>query len=304
MRTVLKDAREVAHSWAHQSLPKGRIGAAISFNGPTLFSYAEPIARIEGQSVLLIQRRWSITTSRHQSIAAQASNHLRRIPVIQLSRYGALGNSEHRANREWYEKQIISYLDDIANKRRARSIDYNRSALAETIEAYKEYRALFSLDWPETPGEESIRQRLADEESAAAAARDRVEYERRIEAEQRAREQAEHLAEWRVGHNPQVFFVATALRVNGEEIETTHGARIPVSDAIRVWPLLCRVKRGGGWEREPGALGTGIRLGQYRLDSFDGEILKVGCHRIPWAELAAIAEKLGLPAYEPAKEAA
>ena len=68
---------------------------------------------------------------------------------------------------------------------------------------------------------------------------------------------------------------------------------------MRVWPLLCRVKRGEG----PKNIGQ-IRLGVYRLDSFDGDRLVAGCHRIPWSELELIAKQLGLPAYEPAKEAA
>src|SRR5512146_2854588 len=89
MRTVFSNNREVAHVWAQQSQASGR-GHNFYFDGPTIYSYGShfPIARFvtnerDERAVLFTTRRYSKSTSRHVSYAAQALYGLN-VPVFNV----------------------------------------------------------------------------------------------------------------------------------------------------------------------------------------------------------------------------
>ncbi len=83
------------------------------------------------------------------------------------------------------------------------------------------------------------------------------------------------------------------LRVNGDEIQTTRGASIPLSVARKLWRRFLK---------DPGTV-TGLDLGHYTVNALEitdnttgAEIvgtLRVGCHNIPTAELYRMADVLG-----------
>jgi hypothetical protein len=295
MRNVLRNVDEVFHYWANQVQPHGKSGS-VSFDGPIVKSYAEPIGYLHNGAVLLRNHGWSVTSGRHCSKAWRAARQYTSINVWSLPRYGEIGNCEHRENRTHFESEIASLALYANNPRMKRTRDRRLEAVQSVVDDYHAYRNLFSLiDWPADPD-------VAGLTEALKAERDRVEAVRReraalaeTERNERIARQQEALKEWRAGGNPQDRFEQTALRVNeiSSEIETTHGATIPIADAIRLWPLLCRQKRAGG---VVGDIFT-RRLGRYRIDRFDGETLTVGCHQIPWSELELAAKELGLPAY-------
>ncbi len=80
-----------------------------------------------------------------------------------------------------------------------------------------------------------------------------------------------------------------ALRIKGDELETSHGASVPLAHAIKAFRFvkLCR-ENGRTWQRN----GQQIRVGHFQIDSIDasGDFV-AGCHRISWPEVerAAIA---------------
>jgi hypothetical protein len=63
-----------------------------------------------------------------------------------------------------------------------------------------------------------------------------------------------------------------------------------VADALKLWPLLVRVKQSGKTLNSNGS----IKLGAYRFNSFDGATLIVGCHSIAWDQLELMADQLNL----------
>lgn len=82
------------------------------------------------------------------------------------------------------------------------------------------------------------------------------------------------------------------LTLDRKTIETSQGARFPVEDALRAFPLIARLKaRGQGWERN----GSQIPLGPYQLDKVlpNGNV-RAGCHVVSWDEIERIARQLGL----------
>lgn len=92
-----------------------------------------------------------------------------------------------------------------------------------------------------------------------------------------------------VGQQPKTY-----LRVIGNEVETSRGARIPVADAARAWPLLRRAH--DTLHQTPGVLTADncrvFKFGPYPFQSFDGQTLVVGCHKIDYAELELIAPRV------------
>lgn len=84
------------------------------------------------------------------------------------------------------------------------------------------------------------------------------------------------------------------LRVNGEELETSQGARVPLAAAPMVWNLWQRAVAEGGRDFSKG-LGARIQIGDYPLDSIDAHgTIKAGCHIIPASEVQAMARQLRL----------
>ena len=83
----------------------------------------------------------------------------------------------------------------------------------------------------------------------------------------------------------------TLLRVNGDQIETSRGARIPLDHAPRIWALVqaCR-NTGRAYTRN----GHTEHAGQYAIDAVDTDgTLRAGCHSIKYAELELMARTLG-----------
>ena len=163
-------------------------------------------------------------------------------------------------------------------------------------------------------GKHSVARRLVGLEAATAGAflsalrtrEARQEAAREARAKIAMAEAREKIEAWRngaPGHPPYVPGVGPLLRavnverdesgnVAGGELQTTQGARVPLTHAIRVFRFLklCR-ERGEGWK----ANGRFIRVGHFTVDRIEsnGDFV-AGCHSIRWAEVAALAERLGL----------
>ena len=82
------------------------------------------------------------------------------------------------------------------------------------------------------------------------------------------------------------------LRVNGDQIETSQGARIPLAAAPLIWRIVEHARTSGG---RVYAGRDGYMAGDYRIDRVtnEGELV-AGCHRIPHSELRSMARALNL----------
>lgn len=95
----------------------------------------------------------------------------------------------------------------------------------------------------------------------------------------------------RYGHWYGHTFAETLLRVSGDHIETSKGARIPLEHAPRIWRLVqvCRAS-ARAYEKN----GHTEHAGPYAIDSVNAQgDLKAGCHTILYGELELLARKLG-----------
>ena len=84
----------------------------------------------------------------------------------------------------------------------------------------------------------------------------------------------------------------TMLRIKDQEIETSHGATIPLSHTPRLWKLIRHVMQSGTpYQRN----GHTEHAGHYPIDRIEPDgTLTIGCHVITFDEIQRIANQLGL----------
>jgi hypothetical protein len=140
--------------------------------------------------------------------------------------------------------------------------------------------------------------------AAIAAERER----RRVAAE---REEAERRQAWLDGKGSGRFSDSDGgalLRIRGDmaepetaELETSHGARVPLLHAIKVFRFVKLIREtSGAWHRN----GRTVRVGHYTLDSIDPDGFNAGCHRINWPEIERVAKLAGVFELPPSDAAA
>lgn len=287
MRIALRSTSEVFHYWANQVQSEGR-AASVFFEGPKLYSYGRHfcIARILPSGVVAFTTRdYSVTTSKHKSQARSAARHLRTVYCNDPSD-NAQANTTHarHAIRDALHastRKGTRYTTRDAHKARALRIAEDANVYLAALPA-DERQGVLPLD---TTDLEKVREHLDAIEAA----------EKRLREEQHAARLADlqsSLAEWRAGvilSRSGLSALPVALRINTDatEVQTSHGASIPLADALKLWPIIERV-RASEHDYEPGA-----PVGPYSLTKIrrDGSLV-VGCHDIAYAEVSAIADAL------------
>ena len=272
MRNVLKPG-EVFHYFANKVQPSGW-GGNTSFALPNAYSYAAIIGRHYPQGVALASGTWSPTTTNHQSDLRRACSNLTRVYVPDPA---SVDTSYRAVNIE------VAALLRKACTAKARRDSY----LSEALSKVQNFNT-FAM-WCDSPLR--IEPPVTDPEALKAIAQSvKVETAARNAAiKERARldslDNAAKLQAWRDGAPVYLpYGLPVALRINGDTIETTNGARIPVTECPLIWAM---VTRGRDWK--PGAT-----IGVYQLTKIraNGSIV-VDCHDIEFSELAYIADKLG-----------
>lgn len=95
--------------------------------------------------------------------------------------------------------------------------------------------------------------------------------------------------------NPTLFYGGNVLlRVNEIRkcVETSKGIRLTISECKRLWPIFER------WHKRIEECEKGMVIqslgSQYKVHSFQNDILTAGCHQIAYREMSFIAHELGL----------
>jgi hypothetical protein len=311
------NTREIAHAFAAENYgPRGTRKAGsvtIEEHNRTLYSYAAPIARFTGNPkmpVLITSRTYSMTTSRHTRDAYRALHHLKPFVVYNPA---AKYPGEHADNvRRMYLDAEFALRTAASARRRPET---RAAALREAAHQHaraETYRDAFKLPLSALDKEtRAIRDTVrridpADLDAAAAlitqannaalarrekAEKKRTEAQRKAFAEQeeRHRTQREDWLAGRGSYYPREHHAAPArLRVNGNAVETSHGARVHVRDAARLWPLAERAHRTGTtYCPEPPH-----KVGPYTLDEVRPDGVTVGCHVIRFEEMQRIRDQV------------
>jgi hypothetical protein len=314
---------EIPHLWFHQTQSDARSQGNVFFNGDTIYSYGEhfPIARHvtnkSGQrAVLFTIAHYSVTTTGHCSAVRSA------IPsgtvvfdVPSLGTHYASGTPSHNDNLKYFVTQINEHVTKASRARSTWAITSHLGQANGLVESAKAYGKFFRVRVPKLPAvPEADSEKLAAigkrerEESARKAKEQREENERRKQRiEQERKEWEEKLptlcAEWRNGANvhiprpnytwydyDKVPSIPTMLRISGDEVETSLGARVPVSHAKRGLAFVRRVMASG---QEYVRNGHTLHLGHYAIDKIETDgTLHAGCHVIKFSEIENLAPAL------------
>ena len=293
MKKVFSSHNEAAHIWASQSQNEGRAGN-IEFEGQTIYSYGRhfPVARFAsefGDIVLFTSRGFSSSTGKHKGIIRAA------IPPRFHIIYCDDPSRPASHNLGIWEESVLRMRGDFAQSTRKISAGNIAAAIYQLTSEALAYCEALKIAAPEWIKDNDAEKAARAYVSEAAKLRDAKRAIKQAENNKiAALESADRLALWLTGENVNTNgfqFSNTLLRIKGEQIETTRGAKIPVSDALKIYPLLARTKRNGG-KLEAGL--HNINLGAYRFNSFDGENLIVGCHVIAWDQIEKMAQELKL----------
>jgi hypothetical protein len=314
---------EIPHLWFHQTQSDARSQGNVFFDGDTIYSYGThfPIARHvtnkSGQrAVLFTIAHYSVTTTGHCSAVRSA------IPsgtvvfdVPSMGTHYASGTPNHNDNLRYFVTQINEHVTKASRARSTWAITSHLSRASGLVESARAYGKFFRVRVPKLPVvPEADSEKLAAigkrerEESARKAKEQREENDRRKQRlEQERKEWEEKLptlcAEWRDGANvhiprpnytwydyDKVPSIPTMLRISGNEVETSLGARVPITHAKRGLAFVRRVVSSG---QEYVRNGHTLHLGHYAIDKIETDgTLHAGCHVIKFAEIENLAPAL------------
>ena len=307
MKTVYP-SYEVPHLWANQTQEHAR-GGNIFFRGPVIFSYGEhfPMARFVTRNgkraVLFNEARYSVTTSSHQSATWSAIPH--GVPVFEVKDLGGHYENptiDHKVNLACYRSRITLHVENAARARTHGQWELEQAReLAKEANAYAEFyglKARFDDLLPAGDALGALRKKLVQRAAKEALRTKKANAERAArEAEQErilALALAEKITLWRAGSPDvdswQLNGAPTMLRIIGEEVQTSRGARFPLDHAKRGLSIVRAVMSSG---REYVRNGHTVHLGVYALDRIEvNGTVHAGCHVVPWSEIERIAPEL------------
>lgn len=279
---------EIAHIWANKSAPRGESPGAMSFAGGTFYSYGTAIARhleFKGKHAVLINdTSYSVTTSRHQSIVRKA------IPsYASIFRIGgeSRGSDLRHEGKDIYEYAMerAAYFKAQSEKAKGRK-DSLLNESRQWLERAKSANEFFGL---RRKVDEKAIERL--QLATAAAERKAKAAQAKRDAAEKERQQGAFSA-WLNGEttdgeyfNARLFPVA--FRVEGDDLVSTLGARVPLASA-RLAFRFAQSKRAIGWHRN----GETFPVGMYQLEAINDQGIVAGCHRITWAEMERLSPVL------------
>lgn len=311
--------REIAHAWAHGQKPNARAGN-VRFDGPDLYSYSTIIGRVYVRPsdpnapglVAVNVRRYSSSTSGHQAAMRGA------IPRhwVTLSYQGGGGSfygygsgdpggAVALIRGQW--KEALGRLRTLRHATRGEALrdvaELRNLQAAARVLGGRELQSVRSYDVDAIPNgakwaAQAARWERADElsrirsEAASKAAETRraesrrrwgmTWEERQAEDERKA---AERVEKWRKGHGappPSRYGAPHLLRVKGEAVEVSNGAKIPADAARLVWQA---------WNA--GRLAPGMHAGPFTVREVAADHFVAGCTRIDRPEAERIAAAMG-----------
>ena len=299
------DTGEIPHLWAHRTQDEARNRQGnLYFTGDIIYSYGShfPIARhvtseAGERAVLLTTATHSVTTSGHCSAVRSAipsGIRVFHVPNVCHGRYSGseLTADDHAGNLVDYAERVEKHVITSARARSSYSKEWNHEHAVNLRDEAFAYCSFFGLpvpNIPEVPELDSdaltaIRKREAKRAAAKA------EQTKRARAEALVRQQ-ELVTKWRANeYHGCLYNIPPMLRIVGDEVQTSRGARFPVSHAKRALAFIRKVR---GSQKAYVRNGHTIHLGPYALDRIEPDgTVKAGCHIVSWEEIERIAPAL------------
>jgi len=269
--------QQLAHVWAQQEKTSGK-GSSFFFEGATIYSYGRhfPIARYyehKGKKcILFTSRGYSNSTAKHINYTRQAINRDAQ-PVFYVYDPSKTPSAE---DLERYIKEAEQSMS-LAERARSRKDFYTTEANGH-IAQYHAFGKFFGIRTKKNP----VDPKRVKELKARALESMKKDRERRKEREAIEKATLEELAQkWRAGEINETYRLRSLpvmLRANGDELQTSQGARVPLTDARTLYHHAKQFSIETVVKARP-------RIGEFHIDAYrDGNII-AGCHTIPWNEI-------------------
>lgn len=256
----------------------------MSFEGHVFYSYGTAIARLVEcngkRAAILNDCGFSSTTSKHQGMVACA------LPsdLLVFRASEGRGTSLDVKPSAMFDYAIRSSADCLEKAEKARKNgDSLKGQAAEWLERARQVSDFYGL------------RRKVDERAVSrlSAARLREEKRQIAKAEKDAAERKQRrLADfeaWKIGEtvHSDLSDFPVAFRVEGTELVSSMGARVPVKEAKRALRFVLKHK-GQEWREN----GETCPVGGYRVQAIAPTGVIAGCHRIAWDEVEHVKELL------------
>src|SRR5258708_686005 len=296
------DPGEIPHLWAHRAQDETRNRKGnLYFHGDTIYSYGLhfPIARhvtndAGERAVLFTTATYSVTTSSHCSAVRSAipsGIRVFHVPHVSNGRYSGSGLTadDHASDLNDYAERIEKHVVTSARARPSYAKTWNNQCpglLRDQAFAYCTFFGLPVPNIPEVPGLDSEALTAIRKREAKRAA-EKAEQTKRERAEALVRQQ-DLITKWRAGlYSGYLYDVPAMLRIDGDEVVTSRGARFPVSHAKRALAFVRKIRASRqAYVRN----GHTIHLGPYALDRIEPDgTVKAGCHVVSFEEIERIA---------------
>jgi hypothetical protein len=263
----------------------------------------------KARTVFLVRsdKPYSVTTSGHMNMCASAArNNGEVFHVPSVSGYtlnGLPDKNTHTANLTDYLERIQKEVSSYEKARAVYAIESShREALSLTQEA-KRYAKLFRLKLPALPKVPKLDTARIEQTRTKEAQRQatRTEREARQKAEELAR-CAEQIEAWKRGDGntpgwgwnrltPYALLrVLQDAQTGLHCVETSQGVQVPITGKTGAGRLLRTLEALKASGRTYHTNGHSEHIGQFTVTSFDGSILKAGCHAIQWEEVQRVAD--------------
>lgn len=274
MRNVFSSHSELAHVWANQLQASGR-GGNMFFNGASIYSYGShyEIAKIvqapDGSNVVFINSNgYSSSTGKH-------TGHVLNAIPLNLKKFyvpftrGLYGQSFHISNLGGIISAVQVEINQLLTSQlKAISATHKFYQASKLLNTINEISSLFGLPIPTRPENWDRAEQKAEHLKATASDRARAK-------ELKALAKDQELLDLWLKHefNSPLYNIPIHFRLSrdGQNIETTKGARVPKIEAIR---LLAKIRAN---ESVKGEKIAGFTV----LDSNDQDLI-IGCHKISW----------------------
>ena len=314
-RHVFSSNLQTVHAWANQETDWGR-SSSVSFEGERIYSYRTLMAIMHQKTgyTLLNERKYSVTTSSHQSDIINAIPYNMRSRCIYIDCVGdnscGLGMSifNPRFVIKAFTDSKQSIIEKLSVARKREKYQDELIFLRENIQKYigfltacKEksltgsYEYATELEFTELANLANI-ENLAELEAGALERKKRQREEERKRLKEREEEFLTALAEWREHKRDDVpytydfqhYYKTDFVRLSkdGKYFETHKRAKVPFNVGIQLFRVCANIKnKCVGYETEfkfPMEFrGTPFVLNEVKAD---GSCV-VGCHRFSFSEL-------------------
>ena len=229
------------------------------------------------------------TTQKHKNDLIQAASHL----TVLLVPYPSVNDhSDHVENLNYLSDLIIDDFNTLINCRSW--AQGHKNNLRRSVRAYNCYLSNFKVKGFKpivlTDEFEEMMRELVDYKSHFQAINDAKRSKREEEKREKARLEREEkerqrvpkdivrMKNWKKGEFDYFYgrnvLKACFLRVKGDEVETSKGARVPLDRALWLYGKIL-----------DGNTVNGLRIGHYTVTCLNDSKLEIGCHTIEMKEV-------------------